>query len=295
MKKVTLFVLACTLAFGAVAKTRITRLNTQPDGESIQVVNDDPVFLSDSIAELLLKFYSAATVEERAKFVIDPKNVIPLMREYYKGGIRPLNKFYHVRGERDELRGKYEKWDGAIQIGPSLIYLPVELVKGREVCHVLLRTPMGIKLDWEATVQYGESSDYMLTADNVGRTFTFHCDIMNDISSWNDSYDYVFLNSRTSELGDFINRYSETNSGNASQTSGHAVFLKDSEVRKKLMDMFRNKQADYYDAYYCCIVKATVFDTEHGWYAFELDDIVSETPSRIMPFRPKKDNEPIRF
>ena len=68
-------------------------------GAAAQSKKEEPQFLSDSIADMLLKYYGATTVEERAQYVMEPERVMPLMRDYYSGGIRPLNKFYHVDGE----------------------------------------------------------------------------------------------------------------------------------------------------------------------------------------------------
>ena len=238
-------------------------------------------FVSDSIADMLLKFYSATTVEERAKYVMDPQRVLPLMRNYYKGGITPLNKFVRVRNEHNIF---YPKQELAVTIGSGLYYLIVELVKNYTVRHIVLRTSQGFKLDWEATVQYGETSDVMLTKANVGKTFTFHCRIGKSVYKWNDYYDYIFLyNMRYTED---TNHYSPAFPG-----FGYGVFQKDGSIARRLREIIDNRvpdDSDNYIAPFFIIVKAEVFDGGNGKYYFELKDIVSETPSYFVRKRPKK-------
>lgn len=278
-----------TLQVASLKQTvsQLQATNTQLQGQIAQLQTnvrqkEEPQFLSDSIAEMLLKFYSATTVEERAKYVMDPQRVLPLMRNYYKGGIKPLDKFYYVYGEENKFSKKEE---GAVKMGPNLYFLKVELVQDKLVNHVVIRTPQGLKLDWEATVQYGENSNYMLTAANVGKTFTFHCQIFNVINDWNDSYDYIEL---SNGLGDFINRYNESY-----PDKSYGIFLKNGAVGKTLRNMFTNKVPDLGDEFYNCIVKAQVFQNTDGNYYLEIKEIVSETSSRFVPIRPKK--EQVRF
>ncbi len=255
-------------------------------GAAAQSKKEEPQFLSDSIADMLLKYYGATTVEERAQYVMEPERVMPLMRDYYSGGIRPLNKFYHVDGEKTQWREKHE---GVIKIAPNLLCLAIYLVQNVEVNHVLVRTPQGLKLDWEATVQYGENSNYMLTAANEGKTFTFHCNLSRSINTWNDSYDYVCISNSFGYDAKFINRYDES----CPDLSAYAVFQRNGAVGKTLRDMFTNKAPDWADDHYWCIVKAEVFDNLDGTYLLEIKEIVSETPSRFVPLRPKK--EQVRF
>ena len=281
-----------TLQVASLQQTvsQLQATNTQLQGQIAQLQTDvrqkeEPQFLSDSIAEMLLKFYSATTVEERAKYVMDPQRVLPLMRNYYKGSIKPLKKFVWVSGDADNFSPKQE---GAVKMGPNLYFLKVELVQDKLVNHVVIRTPQGLKLDWEATVQYGENSNYMLTAANVGKTFTFHCQIDNVIKDWNDSYDYVDLSNGYGVGAYFINRYNESY-----PNSSYGIFLKNGAVGKTLRNMFTNKVPDWGDHYYNCIVKAQVFQNTDGNYYLEIKEIVSETSSRFVPIRPKK--EQVRF
>ena len=241
------------------------------------VVEEATHFVSDSIADMLLKFYSATTVEERAKYVMAPERVLPLMRNYYKGGITPLKEFYWVRGDANNFHPKQE---GAVTIGSGLYYLEADLVEDYTVRHIVLRTSQGFKLDWEATVQYGETSDFMLIKANVGKTFTFHCQINNRVGEWNDYYDYIALwnMSGTKE----INRYSPD-----SPDSGYGVFQKDESIARRLREIIDNREPDDPDRFYI-IVKAEVEDNNDGRYFFELKDIVSETPSYFVRKRPKK-------
>ena len=238
-------------------------------------------FVSDSIADMLLKFYSATTVEERAKYVMDPQRVLPLMRNYYKGGITPLNKFVRVRNENNIF---YPKQELAVPMGSGLYYLRVELVEDYIVRHIVLRTSQGFKLDWEATVQYGDTSDFMLTKANVGKTFTFHCQIGKSVYKWNDYYDYIFLSnmSRTKDT----NHYSPASPG-----FGYGVFQKDGSIARRLREIIDNREPDYSDNYralFFIIVKAEVEENNDGRCFFELKDIVSETPSYFVRKRPKK-------
>ena len=238
-------------------------------------------FVSDSIADMLLKFYSATTVEERAKYVMDPQRVLPLMRNYYKGGITPLNKFVWVMGDANNHHPKQEL---AVTIGSGLYYLRVELVKNYTVRHIVLRTSQGFKLDWEATVQYGETSDVMLTKANVGKTFTFHCQIKNRVKEWNDYYDYITLYNMS--YTEDTNHYSPASPG-----SGYGVFLKDESIARRLREIIDNREPDYSDDTFYIIVKAEVKESNNKYrskYNFELKDIVSETPSYFVRKRPMK-------
>lgn len=234
-------------------------------------------FVSDSIADMLLKFYSATTVEERAKYVMAPQRVLPLMRNYYKGGITPLNKFVWVRGDATKDSPKEE---GAVPMGSGLYYLRVELVEDYIVRHIVLRTSQGFKLDWEATVQYGETSDFMLTKANVGQTFTFHCQIDNSVYKWNDYYDSIYLSNMSGT--EDPNRYSPEFPG-----FGTAVFQKDESIARRLREIIDNRVPDNPDEFYI-IVKAEVEENNDGRCFFELKDIVSETPSFFVRERPKK-------
>lgn len=243
-------------------------------------------FISDSIAAMLLKFYSATTVEERAKYVMDPQRVLPKMQNYYKAGIKSLNKFYWVAGDKSNY---HEKEEGAQHVGTSLYLLKVELVKDNDVCHVVIRTPQGFKLDWEATVQYGETKDYMLTQANVGKTFTFHCQIDGSIQGWNDSYSSVRLGN---DLNRLINRYSKTNTNYALEDLSFACFPNNSAVYKKVSHIIENCVSDKsYGPYFDVIVKAKVLKLDTGECCFELMDIVSETPSMIVTKRLKKQQQ----
>ena len=240
-------------------------------------------FISDSIAAMLLKFYSATTVEERAKYVVDPQRVMPKMQNYYKAGIKPLNKFYWVAGDKNNF---HEKEEGAQHVGTSLYSLLVELVKDYNVNHIVIRTPQGFKLDWEATVQYGETKDYMLTQANVGKTFTFHCKMDGSIRGWNDSYSSVSL---SNDLGRYINRYSKTNTKYALEDTSYACFPNNSAVYKKVSYLNENCVDEY--GSFDVIVKAKVDNNGTGEYFFELMDIVSETPSMIVTKRLKKQQQ----
>lgn len=250
-------------------QSEIEKLKAQVD--SLQAATapqkEAPRTLTDSISDMLHKFYSATTVEERAKYVMEPQRVLPLMRNYYKGGIKPLNEFYN----------EYY----ASEIGSGLCYMGVTLVKDYYVEHVVLRTSQGFKLDWEATVQYGETDDFMLTQANVGKTFTFHCAISNSVYKWNDDYDYIFPSSVNCH---YINRYSQ-----AYPKSGNGVFLRNGEIGKRLVNMLQNGEPDETSPeYFYVIFKGKVFDYNDGSFALELTEIVSETPSRYVPIRPKK-------
>ena len=199
------------------------------------------------------------------------------MRNYYKGGITPLNKFVWVKGDADNSHPKEE---GAFTIGSGLYYLRVELVKDHIVRHIVLRTSQGFKLDWEATVQYGETSDFMLTNANVGKTFTFHCQIDYSVREWNDYYDSITLWNMfgTKET----NRYSPEY-----PSFGYGVFQKDESIARRLREIIDNRVPDNPDEFYI-IVKAEVEENNDGSCFFVLKDIVSETPSYFVRKRPKK-------
>ena len=256
------------------------KINAQQTNAATKEEEEATHFVSDSIADMLLKFYGATTVEERAKYVMDPERVLPLMRNYYKGGITPLKEFYWVSGDATEDSPKEE---GAVAKGSGLYYLEADLVEDYTVRHIVLRTSQGFKLDWEATVQYGETSDFMLTKANVGKTFTFHCQIGNHVYKRNDYYDEIILRNMWGTKD--INRYSP-----GDPDLGEGVFQKDGSIARRLREIIDNREPDYSDGTFYIIVKAEVKENNkyRSKYNFELKDTVSETPSYFVRKRPKK-------
>ncbi|MBP3228434.1 MAG: hypothetical protein J6M53_06615 [Bacteroidaceae bacterium] len=243
---------------------RLTEMQGQLAALQAQAARPAPKSLSDSIADFLLLFYRASTVEERAKYVADPARVLPKMRDYYKNGIRTLDEF-----------DWYDGTDGAVCIATSLYALRVELNKNYEVSHFVIRTPDGFKLDWEATTLYGQTTVKQINnkaRENDNKTFIFSCGLSTtDIDSWNDYYDYV----------------TGRQEADGSLKSIRIVFERDSAVGRQFLSLIENKNVNNDDLSNQFILKGVYYYND-GFDFIELTEIVSETPSLLIRTRPNK-------
>ena len=254
---------------------RLTEMQGQVAALQSQVTNaqaaasSEPKFLSDSIADFLLQFYRASTVEERAKYVMDPGRVLPKMRDYYKNGVTTLDEFDWYAGMETKSHAASE---GAVFIATSLYVLNIGLTKDYTIPHYVIRTPEGFKLDWEATTLYGQTTVNQLnsTRNNEGKTFTISCaPVLTDIYSWNDDYDYIFAKQRADGKTQTIS----------------IIFQTNSSVGRQFRNLIENKNV-HVDIHNQFILKGVFYEDNGGF--IELKEIVSETPSMIIRTRPNK-------
>ena len=105
-----------------------------------------PANYRDSIAVVLEKYINSDTWEERARYVMEPERVKPLMRKFYQ-----TNSFVGATVTTEEIvKGRFRKCSG----NNHTIYIWDTPGLNGWADKYIVKTPDGYKIDWEANIHY---------------------------------------------------------------------------------------------------------------------------------------------
>ena len=111
-----------------------------------------PATYRDSIADLIEKYTSCTSWQERLKYVMEPERVRPFMQKYYGEGFSPA-----IRSAEEIKNKAFQRFNGKN-------YVLYECYG-----YYAVQTPEGYRLDWEATVEYNPVTCTEL-ADKIGQS-----------------------------------------------------------------------------------------------------------------------------
>ena len=111
-----------------------------------------PATYRDSIADLIEKYTSCTSWQERLKYVMEPERVRPFMQKYYGEGFSPV-----IRSAEEIKNKAFQRFNGKNYVFYTCCG------------YYAVQTPDGYRLDWEATVEYNPVTCTEL-ADKIGQS-----------------------------------------------------------------------------------------------------------------------------
>ena len=111
-----------------------------------------PATYRDSIADLIEKYTSCTSWQERLKYVMEPERVRPFMQKYYGEGFSPA-----IRSAEEIKNQAFQRFNGKNYVFYTCCG------------YYAVQTPDGYRLDWEATAQYNPVTHTEL-ADKIGQS-----------------------------------------------------------------------------------------------------------------------------
>ena len=111
-----------------------------------------PATYRDSIADLIEKYTSCTSWQERLKYVMEPERVRPFMQKYYGEGFSPA-----IRSAEEIKNKAFQRFNGKNYVFYTCCG------------YYAVQTPDGYRLDWEATVEYNPVTCTEL-ADKIGQS-----------------------------------------------------------------------------------------------------------------------------
>lgn len=159
----------------------ITKLKNENEAlkRNAQITAVSGATQKDTLLAVYKDYWKANTVEQRAKYVIDPERVKPLMKSFYKKGMSSSANF------NNGLTIK------AIEGNIYPIFIIRESVLGGLVDTYIICTPNGYKVDWEATVTYNPFNVNQMKA-NPNKEYEYRTKLFDCRGSYTNDYWYEY-------------------------------------------------------------------------------------------------------
>ena len=198
-------------------------------------------------ARIVEAFLLSDTAKGRARFVLDPKTVLPRMEKYYEesnlNGIE-VKELSRIDGEGDPKPGKYGKYRAG--------YINRRGNKNTSIYYVK-NTRGGFKIDWEASTGFNEVSWKALKVSRPTKPVDMRVEAVLD-----DYYNYAFANA---ERTHYSIRFG------LEGVSGYV--RKDSRLGKRLFDILKDGEG------HNLVLSIRFLPNSYGNVVL-IDDLVSE-------------------